>query len=375
MIPHHFVVGYVPPAGAFPPGPVPPGFAFPQSPRQAYYAPAPIYSVAPSMPWPGVSAVPYAPPMIRRRRPRTSSATEATETQSPTNLAPAAAVSGEDRPVGVVGPMPRETAASPTLTVPQASAPPLISFFSHMVTPAPTPAESRTPTPVNVSTPVISVEVQAPHVSVASGSSGTHPFPPLGRPSSEYDLVRVVSDVLVLRVGEIPVESERRDPQRHADPAQLIETQNYIHSLPPLPPRPRLPFAGRDVAGNEDRLLQFPTVSSAGNSSSIHRENNSARDTVSSTGDIASLDREQFPIVSGLLNSNPVVELPLSELANDVLNDPRVAEALEARVEAGVHVPERAPEPDRPIELISEYSSPKSPHCLLFDGFEMIFTD
>ncbi|KAJ8673801.1 hypothetical protein QAD02_005063 [Eretmocerus hayati] len=412
MNPHRFAVGYVPPAGAFPPGPVSPSFAFPQSPRQAYYAPAPIYSVAPSMPWPGVSAIPYAPPMvytysptwgatayqpqlvvpapaegvpadsqatqrprrIRRRRPRTLSATEATETQSPANLAPPVTVSGEDRPVGVVEPMPRETVASPTLTMPQASAPSinqlLLAYgcgccgpaplsrpstasasYSPTQTPAPTPAESRAPTPVNVSAPVISVGVQAPHLSVASGSSGTHPFPPLDRPTSEYDLVRVISDVLVPRVGEIPVEPVRRDPQHHADLAQLIETQDYGSSVPLLPPRPRFPFAGRDVAGNEGRPLQFPAVNSAGNPSSVRRGNNSARDTVSSTGNTASLDREPFPIVSGPLNSNPVVELPPSEPANDVLNDPRVAEALEARVEVGVHEPERAPEPDRPNEV------------------------
>ncbi|KAJ8666460.1 hypothetical protein QAD02_008122 [Eretmocerus hayati] len=403
MNPHHFSVGYVPPAGAFPPGPVSPGFAFPQSPRQAYHAPAPIYSVAPSMPWPGVSAVPYAPPMvytysptwgvtayqpqivvpapaegvpadsqatqrprrIRRRRPRTLSATEATETQSPANLAPAVAVSGEDRPVGVVESMPRETTASPTLTMPQASAPSinqlLLAYgrgccgpallsrpstastpYSPTQTPAPTPAESRAPTPVNVSAPVISVGVQAPHLSVASGSS--------------------VSDVLVPRVGEIPVEPVRRDPQHHADLAQLVETQNYVNSVPLLPPRPRFPSAGRDVAGNEGRPLQFPAVNSVGNPSSVRRENNSARDTVSSTGNTASLDREPFPIVSGSLNSNPVVELPPSEPANDVLNDPRVAEALEARVEDGVHEPERAPEPDRPNERRRRSGSPESPN-------------
>ncbi|KAJ8685061.1 hypothetical protein QAD02_020854 [Eretmocerus hayati] len=423
MNPHHFAVGYVPPAGAFPPGPISPGFAFPQSPRQSHYVPAPIYSVAPSMPWPGISAVPYAPPMvytysptwgatayqpqlvvpapaegvpadsqatqrprrIRRRRPRTLSATEATETQSPANLAPPVTVSGEDRPVGVVEPMPRETAASPTLTMPQASAPlinqlllaygcgccgpALLSrpstastHYSPTQTPAPTPAESRAPTPVNVSAPVISVGVQAPHLSVASGSSGTHPFPPLDRPISEYDLVRVVSDVLVPRIGEIPAEPVRRDPQHHADLAQLIETQDYVSSVPLLPPRPRFPFAGRDVAGNEGRPLQFPAVNSAGNPSSVRRGNNSARDTVSSTGNTASLDREPFPIVSGPLNSNPVVELPPSEPANDVLNDPRVAEALEARVEVGVHEPERAPEPDRPNERRRRPGSPESPN-------------
>ncbi|KAJ8674470.1 hypothetical protein QAD02_005732 [Eretmocerus hayati] len=195
MNPHHFSVGYVPPAGAFPPGPGSLGFAFPQSPRQSHYVPAPIYSVAPSMPWPGVSAVPYAPPMVY--------------TYSPT-----------------------------------------------------------------------------------WGATAYQP--------------------------------------------------------PPI--RPRFPFAGRDVAGNEGRPLQFPAVNSAGNPSSVRRGNNSARDTVSSTGNTASLDREPFPIVSGPLNSNPVVELPPSEPANDVLNDPRVAEALEARGEVGVHEPERAPEPDRPNE-------------------------
>ncbi|KAJ8672414.1 hypothetical protein QAD02_003673 [Eretmocerus hayati] len=310
--------------------------------------------------------------VIRRRRPRTLSTTEATETQSPANLAPAAVVSGENRPVGVVGPMPSETAASPTLTVPQASAPsinqlllayscgccgpallscPSTASTPYSPTPAPTPADSRAPTPVNVSAPVISVEVQAFCMSVASGSSGTHPFPPLDRPSSEYDLVRVVSDVRVPRVGEIPVEPVRRDPQHHAELARLIETQNYFNSIPPLPSRRRFPFARRDVAGNKGRPLQFPAVNSAGNPSSVRGENNSARDTVSSTGDTASFDREPFPIVSGLLNSNPVVELPPSEPANDVLNDPRVAEALEARVEAGVHVPDRAPEPDRPNEV------------------------
>ncbi|KAJ8666292.1 hypothetical protein QAD02_007954 [Eretmocerus hayati] len=264
--------------------------------------------------------------------------------------------------------MSRET-ASPALTVPQTSAPSinqlLLAYscgccgsalssrpptastpYSPTQTPAPTPAESGAPTPVNMSAPVLSVEVQAPHVSLASGSSSTHPFPPLDRPSSEYDLVRVVSDIFVPRVGEISVESIYHAPQRHSDLAQLIETQNYINSPPPLPRRPQFPFAGRDVAGNKGRSLQSSVVHSAGNSSFIRGENDSARDAVSSTGDMASLDRGPFPIISGLLGPNPVVELPPSELANDVLNNPREAEALEARVGADVHAPERAPKPD-----------------------------